>query len=95
MARRKDSGVRGGDETMTTTARRTIGFSVLVMLLALSTGWIVDRALHGTHSGGAGIRGSQSDAGAAAGEAAPTSDAVRPAATDQDSDRSDLLLSQG
>jgi len=79
---------------MTTTARRTIGFSVLVMLLALSTGSIVERAIHTPHAGGAGIRGSQSDAGAA-GEPAPAPDAVRPAATDQDSDRSDLLLSQG
>jgi hypothetical protein len=80
---------------MTTTARRTIGFSVLVMLLALSTGWIVDRALHGTHPGGAGIRGSQSAGDAAAGDPAPATDAVRPAATEQDFDRSDLLLSLG
>jgi hypothetical protein len=78
---------------MTTTARRTIGFSVLVMLLALSMGWIVERA-HAPQAGG-GIRGSQSDGGAAASQPAPASDAVRPAATDPDSDRSDLLLSQG
>ena len=80
---------------MTMTARRTIGFSVLVMLLALTTGWIVERATHAPHAGGIGIRGSQSDGGAAASEPTPASDSARPAATEQDSDRSDLLLIQG
>jgi hypothetical protein len=80
---------------MTTTTRQMISFSVLVLLLALSTGWIVERAIHATHPGGAGIRGSQSDGGAAASEPAPASDAVRPAATGPEYDRSDLLLTQG
>ena len=76
--------------------RWTIGLGVLVMVLALSTGWIVERAIRGSHSlGGAAIRGSQPDGGAAVGQPAKPIDGVRPAATDQDYDRSDLLLSQG
>ena len=67
-----------------TRARRTIGFA-LVMFLALGTGWIVEKA----------IRGSHSHDGAATAEPAKPNDAVRPAATDQEYDRSDLILSQG
>jgi hypothetical protein len=77
-------------------ARRTIGFSVLVMLLALGTGWIVERAIRGLHAlSGPAIRGSYSDGGTTTSGPATPNDAVRPAATDQDYDRSDLLLSQG
>ena len=79
-----------------TRARRTIGFSVLVMLLALGTGWIVERAIRGSHAlGEAEIRGSHSDGGVATGEPTKPNDAVRPAATDQEYDRSDLTLIQG
>jgi hypothetical protein len=79
-----------------TRARRAIGFGVLVMLLALGTRWIVERAIRGSHAlGGAAIRGSHSDGGAATGEPAKPNDGVRPAATDPEYDRSDLILSQG
>ena len=67
-----------------TRARRTIGFA-LVVLLALGTGWVVEKAIRGPHS----------HDGAATGEPAKLNDSVRPAATDQDYDRSDLILSQG
>ena len=82
------------DRTMNMTrARRVIGFFVLVMLLALGTGWIGEKA----------IRGRDSDGGVATGEPAKSNDAVRPAATtrsgiapgDEEYDRSDLILSQG
>ena len=82
------------DRTMNMTrARRVIGFFVLVMLLALGTGWIGEKA----------IRGRDSDGGVATGEPAKPNDAVRPAATtrpgiapgDEEYDRSDLILSQG
>ena len=79
-----------------TRARRTIGFSVLVMLLALGTGWIVERAIRGSHAlGGAEIRGPSF--GWRGRDRWPTkpNDAVRPAATDQEYDRSDLILIQG
>ena len=65
-------------------AWRTVGFG-LVILLALGTGWIVERA----------IRVSHPHAGALTGEPATPTDAVRPTATDQEYDRSDLILSQG
>jgi hypothetical protein len=67
------------------TVRGMIGFGILVMILALGTGWIVEKTLHRGHSG----------SGAATIEPAKPSDAVRPATTDQDIDRSDLILSQG
>ena len=63
---------------------RTVGFG-LVILLALSTGWIVERA----------VRFSHPRAGAATSEPAKPKDAVRPTATDQEYDRSDLILSRG
>ena len=81
---------------MTRVARRTIRFSVLVMVLALCTGWIVERAIRGPRApSGAAIDGSHSDGGAAAGEPAKPSGAVRPVPTDQEYDRSDIILSQG
>jgi hypothetical protein len=84
-----------GDRTLKMNrARRAIGFSVLVMLLALGTGWMVERAIRGSHAlGGAEIRGSHSRA--ATGEPTKPNDAVRPAASDQEYDRSNLILSQG
>ncbi len=78
--------------------RRTIGLSAFVMLAVLGTGWPLEKATSParTHRGGA------------VGEPAKASDAVtapvsgerldlKPAATDsnQESDRSDLILSQG
>jgi hypothetical protein len=95
VVHRKDSRVQGGDRAMNTTrARRTIGFSVLVMLLALGTGWLVERTIRGSHAlGGAEIRGS--GGAAATGEPAKPSGAARPASIDQGYDRSDLILSQG
>ena len=79
-----------------TSARRTIGFCIVVMLLAPGAGWVVERAIHGSHAlGGGAIRGSHSDGGVATGEPTKPNDAVRPAATDQEYDRSDLILSQG
>ena len=67
-----------------TRARQTIGFGVLVTLLALATMWIVERSTHGSHS----------NSGAATVEPAKRNDEVRPAATEE-YDRSDLILSQG
>jgi len=67
-----------------TRTRRTVGFA-FVLLLALSTGWVVERTIRGSHPPGS----------ATTGEPAKPNDAVRPAATDQDYDRSDLILSQG
>jgi hypothetical protein len=73
-----------------------MGFCVLVAFLALGAGWIVERAVHGSHAlGGGAIRGSQSGGGTATDGPAKSSDAVRPAATGEDYDRSDLLLIQG
>jgi len=75
-------------------SRRTVGFCVLVMFLALGTGWIVERAIHGAHAlGGGAIRGAHSSG--ATREPARPNDPVRPAATDQEDDRSDLILIQG
>jgi hypothetical protein len=67
-----------------TRAWQTFGFA-LVMLLVLGTGWVVEKTMRGVHSHG----------NAATGEPAKPNDAVRPAATDQELDRSDLILSQG
>jgi hypothetical protein len=85
------------DRTMSMARTRpAIGFYVLVILLVLGTGWIVERAIGGFQPpSGAEIPGSHSDGGTETGELAKPNDAVRPAATDQEYDRSDLLLSQG
>ena len=73
-----------------TRARRMIGFA-LVVLLALGTGWVVEKAIRGPHS----HDGAATANDGAATEPAKPNDSVRPAATDQDYDRSDLILSQG
>jgi ABC-type oligopeptide transport system substrate-binding subunit len=70
--------------------RRTIGLSVFVMLVVLGTGWALERkASSNSHRQG----------GAEVTEPAKSSEPsdVKPAATDsnQEYDRSDLLLSQG
>ena len=74
-----------------TRARRTIGFA-FVVFLALGTGWVVEEAIRGPHSHDGAATAND---GAATGEPAKPNDSVRPAATDQDYDRSDLILSQG
>ena len=77
--------------------RRTIGLSAFVILAVLGTGWALEKTASTSRTHG----------GAAVGEPAKASDAVtspvsgepdeRPAATDsnQEYDRSDLILSQG
>lgn len=71
--------------------RLAIGLSAFVMLAALGTDWALEKAYSNSHRLG----------GAAVSEPAKTSDAVAttpvdvPAATEQEYDRSDLLLSQG
>jgi hypothetical protein len=67
-----------------TRAWQTVGFA-LVMLLVLGTGWVVEKTIRGPRPHGA----------ATTGEFAKPSEPERPAATDQEYDRSDLLLSQG
>ena len=74
--------------------RRTIGLSVFVMLVVLGTGWALEKKASSS---------SQKQGGAAVTEPAKASEPsdespeVKPAATDsnQEYDRSDLLLSQG
>jgi hypothetical protein len=74
--------------------RRTIGLSVFVMLVVLGTGWALEKKASSN---------SQKQGGAAVTEPAKASDSsdesfeVKPAATDsnQEYDRSDLLLTQG
>lgn len=70
--------------------RRTIGLSVFVMLIVLGTGWALEKKASSN---------SQRQGGAPVTEPAKASEPseVTPAATDsnQEYDRSDLLLSQG
>jgi hypothetical protein len=77
-------------------ARRRVGLRVLVVFLALGTGWLLERAIRGPHAlGGAPIGEPRSNGGAATGAPAPPSGGVRPASTEPEYDRSDLILSQG
>ncbi len=70
--------------------RRTIGLSILVMLVVLGTGWALEKKASSN---------SQRRGGAVVTEPAKANEPsdVKPAATDSDQeyDRSDLLLSQG
>ena len=74
--------------------RRTIGLSVFVMLVVLGTGWALEKkASSNSHKqGGAAVTEP-----AKASEPSDESFEVKPAATDsnQEYDRSDLVLSQG
>ena len=64
---------------------RTIGLAVLATLLVLGAGWILEKATSSPQSLGAPTIS----------EPAKPSTTVKPAPTDQENDRSDLVLSLG
>jgi hypothetical protein len=72
---------------------RTIGISALVMLVALGTGLALENAYSNDHSKAAAASEPATARDAATAPFSPLD--VQPASTDQEYDRSDLLLSQG
>jgi hypothetical protein len=75
---------------------RMIGLSALAVLVALGTGWAIEKSTHSQAQGKPAVIAPAKASGTAA-TPVPREPEIQPAAVDsnQEYDRSDLLLSQG